>query len=170
MTTEVLLVGLATLAALVVAMGVWVAILHRRLTHALARYHQLTACTTSESLDELLAAHVAAGQAAAAEARRAMERCDELEAQLQSAFTRSAVVRFNPFDDTGGDQSFAIAVTNARGDGFVLSTLHARSGTRVYAKPVRNGTSRYQLSKEEEQALLEASIGAGLSATRPPGR
>jgi hypothetical protein len=160
MTTDLLLAGLGTLAALVLALAAWVAVLQRRLTRTLEHYRRLTDGVHGGRLDEVLDAHVAASQAAAAAARHAAERCDVLEAQLQAAFTRSAVVRFNPFDDTGSNQSFAIAVTNARGDGFVLSTLHGRSGTRIYAKPVRGGTSRYPLSREEEQALLEASISA----------
>ena len=44
------------------------------------------------------------------------------------------LVRFNPFDDTGGDQSFALALLNKKNDGVVLSSLHGRSGTRIYAK------------------------------------
>jgi hypothetical protein len=66
------------------------------------------------------------------------------------------VVRFNPFEDTGGNQSFAVALVDAHGDGFVLSSLHGRGGTRVYAKAVANGSSEAALSAEESQALRSA--------------
>ena len=52
------------------------------------------------------------------------------------AFQRVGLVRFNPFEDTGGNQSFALALLDAEGNGWVLSSLHARTGTRVYAKPI----------------------------------
>lgn len=158
MNTDLLLAAVAALAIAVGVLAVWVLALQRRLAQAVGHYRRLRHGVHGERLDELLDAHMAAAQSAAAEVRRAIERCDQLEARLRRALQHVAVVRFNPFDDTGGDQSFSVAVTNADGDGFVLSGLHGRSGSRVYAKPVRGGTSRYALSKEEEQALLEARL------------
>jgi len=67
---------------------------------------------------------------------------------------RTALVRFNPFDETGGDQSFALALLDKNGDGLVLSSLHTRDLTRVYGKPVRGGKpAEYDFSKEEKQAV-----------------
>ena len=59
-----------------------------------------------------------------------------LEATQRRSFQRVGLVRYNPFEETGGNQSFALALLDADGDGWVLSSLHARSGTRVYAKAV----------------------------------
>ena len=70
---------------------------------------------------------------------------------------RVAVKRFNPFGDTGSDQSFSLALLSEKGDGVVLSSLHGRSGTRVYAKPVRLAKQdSYELSVEEEDVIKEA--------------
>ena len=66
------------------------------------------------------------------------------------------LVRYNPFGDIGGDQSFAIALLDAYGSGLIISSLHSKEGTRVYAKPIEKGKSPYQLSDEEEQALEKA--------------
>ena len=67
------------------------------------------------------------------------------------------IVRYNPYNDTGGNQSFVIALLNARGDGIVLSSLHNRTGTRVYSKPVRAGEeAEFPLSDEEKQAIQHA--------------
>jgi hypothetical protein len=66
------------------------------------------------------------------------------------------VVRFNPFEDTGGNQSFAIALLDALGDGVVISSLHARGSTRIYAKSVRAGRADGAASAEEAQALRQA--------------
>ena len=57
------------------------------------------------------------------------------------AFQRVGLVRYNPFEETGGNQSFALALLDADGDGWVLSSLHARTGTRVYAKAIVGGRS-----------------------------
>lgn len=68
-----------------------------------------------------------------------------------------SLVRFNPFGDTGGDQSFTLAVLDAHDSGYVLTSIHGREGTRVYVKPIDFGTSKYQLSAEEQQAMAQAS-------------
>lgn len=67
-----------------------------------------------------------------------------------------ALLRFNPYGDTGGDQSFAIALLNGKQSGLVLTSLHARSGTRIFAKPVLEGKGTYELSKEEIEVLKKA--------------
>lgn len=65
--------------------------------------------------------------------------------------------RFNPYDDTGGNISFTICLLDDKGSGIVLTSLHARSGTRVFAKEVTFGkSSQYELSKEEESVIKKA--------------
>jgi len=66
------------------------------------------------------------------------------------------VVRFNPFKDMGGDQSFSIALLDSKNNGLVISSLYSREGNRVYTKPVKGGQSEYQLSGEEKEAILRA--------------
>jgi len=66
------------------------------------------------------------------------------------------VVRFNPFKEVGGDQSFSIAVLDAADNGFVITSLYSHEANRVYAKPIKNGASLYSLSKEEQEALSRA--------------
>jgi hypothetical protein len=68
------------------------------------------------------------------------------------------VVRYNPFRDLGGDQSFAIALLDGKNSGLAISSLHTREGTRVYAKPVMKGESKYSLTEEEKQAIKIAGL------------
>lgn len=63
------------------------------------------------------------------------------------------LVRFNPFRDAGGNQSFALAFLNGENTGIVLTGLHARETTRIYIKDVVKGTSRAELSKEEKEVI-----------------
>ncbi len=80
-----------------------------------------------------------------------------LESASRRAFSRVGLVRYNPFEETGGNQSFALALLDANGDGWVLSSLHARSGTRVYAKAISGGRSDAALSDEEAAAIRQAT-------------
>lgn len=67
------------------------------------------------------------------------------------------LLRFNPYNDTGGDQSFAATLLDKSGNGLVLTSLHARAGTRVFAKPVKGGKAlKYQFSQEEETVVRKA--------------
>ncbi|HZZ99044.1 MAG TPA: DUF4446 family protein, partial [Candidatus Saccharimonadia bacterium] len=56
---------------------------------------------------------------------------------MKTHLQNSALVRYNPFGDTGGNQSFALSLLDAEGNGFVVTSLHSREHTRVYAKEVR---------------------------------
>ena len=80
-----------------------------------------------------------------------------LEGAQRRAFQRVGLVRYNPFEETGGNQSFALALLDAAGDGWVLSSLHARSGTRVYAKAIKAGRGDGALSEEETAAIRQAT-------------
>lgn len=71
---------------------------------------------------------------------------------------RVALKRYNPYHDTGGDQSFSVALLDGQGNGVVLTSLHSRSGTRVFAKPVKEGKEdAFQLSEEESCVVKEAA-------------
>ncbi len=78
------------------------------------------------------------------------------EQRLKRAVQYVGIVRFNPFADSGSDQSFAIAVMDERKNGVVVSSLYGREVSRLYAKPLENGSSRYQLSEEEQKAIGKA--------------
>ena len=72
-------------------------------------------------------------------------------------FQKIGFVRFNPFDDAGGNISFSLALLNAKDEGVVISSLHGRDGTRVYAKSVIAGRSESQLTDEEMKAIKQAN-------------
>lgn len=99
---------------------------------------------------------------------------DELTARmavLESAgrhhYARQGLVRFSPFEDTGGNQSFALALLDESDDGLIISSLHSRTGTRIYAKAVSNGKADSTTSPEETQAIDQARNrrGGGAAAT-----
>ena len=74
----------------------------------------------------------------------------------QVFFKKMGFIRFNPFNEVGGDQSFSLALLNGNDDGIVISSLYSRQESRVYAKTVNKGESTYSLSKEEQKAISQA--------------
>ena len=83
-------------------------------------------------------------------------RIKDLENISERTFQKIGVIRFNPFNNLGGNQSFTIALLDKQNNGFVISSLFIKEGNRVYAKAVKNGKSEHPLSGEEEEALKRA--------------
>ena len=77
-------------------------------------------------------------------------------ARLSGCLRKVGIVRFNAFDDVGGEQSFALAILDSNKTGVVLSSLHGRQDARLYAKPIVDGQGDRPLSDEERGALDQA--------------
>ncbi|HEX6512758.1 MAG TPA: DUF4446 family protein [Chloroflexota bacterium] len=148
--------AVAALAAAVVAL-LWLLALQIRTSRMMGRYRQLVSGAKGANLEEIMTMHVGRINEHEHRLGQVDAGLDALDRVLQGAIQRVGLVRFNPFDEAGGDQSFAIALLDQHGNGLVLSSLHNRTETRVYAKPVEGGRSRYALSDEEQQALAEAN-------------
>jgi hypothetical protein len=146
----------------VVALAVWVGALQLSSARLRRRLRAVFGTSGEQGLDEVLDGIVK-------RLDRTGERLDALnklqqdvEDMLRRGTIRNVgVVRFNPFPDAGGDQSFAIALLDSEGTGVVISSLHARTDTRVFAKPVEGGRSRYPLSEEEQDAIRKAQAHRG---------
>jgi hypothetical protein len=80
----------------------------------------------------------------------------EMDVLLGQSVQHVGLVRYNPFQETGGDQSFALALLDKHGDGVVVSSLHSRTVTRFYAKPIKGGNATSSLSEEEVKAVQQA--------------
>lgn len=144
----------AVLAALALA-GVVVLLVRQQWLRA--QYRRFMTGATGANLESLLRDHVAQMGAIAEQLQAVDQLARRLEAEGRFAVQHLGVVRYNPFRDTGGDQSFAVALADAHGNGVVLSSLHARDVTRVYAKPLTNWVSGHTLTDEEKQAIAAAS-------------
>lgn len=120
------------------------------------RIESLTRGGDESSLEDVLGSHLDRVRQVVRDVEGLSARTTSVERDLIGAFSRVGLVRFNPFEDTGGNQSFALVLLDGNGDGFVVSSLHARAGTRLYAKAVSRGASDSALSAEEAEALRQA--------------
>jgi hypothetical protein len=147
---------LIVLAAALCGLLGWVIVLQIQLRRMTGQYAALMRGTDEVDLQSVLNHHVANVRQAVETVSTLEERTKVLERAQPRALQWVGSVRFNPFRHTGGAQSFALALVDDRGDGFVLSSLHARENTRVYAKPLREWTSEHMLTDEEKQAIEHA--------------
>jgi hypothetical protein len=117
------------------------------------RLEALTRNADGASLEEALTTHMRSVD-------EAVQRTDALEhalgvmqAQIPSCLQTVRVVRYDAFEDVGGEQSFAVALLDAQGDGVLLSSIYTRQDVRIYAKAVARGQASHTLSEEERKAL-----------------
>lgn len=154
---EIALVGWSLALTILLGVGiVWVLDLQGRLTRLESRVEGLSG--TGDDGDGTTVLGPLAGRLSRVNARteRLAGRAQGIERTLLHSVQGIGVVRYNAFEDTGGDQSFSLALIDGRGDGVVMSALYGRDATRVYAKPVENWRSSRSLAQEEEEALLRA--------------
>jgi len=140
----------------VVVLLLAVLLLLRRTRKTDSRLRGITRGAEGSSLEAVLDAHLDKVYDVSRELDELAARLAILEGAQRKAFQRVGLVRYNPFEETGGNQSFALALLDAAGDGWVLSSLHARSGTRVYAKAIKAGKADAALSEEETAAITRA--------------
>ncbi len=138
----------------------WLGIVTFFVIKMLSHYNRLTRGVTNTGLREVL-------ESLLQEKRSVDKRLKDVDETLRLVrregdyhIQRIGIVRFNPFSDTGGAQSFTIAVLDGANNGVVMTTLYARAGNRWYMKEILAGKGKgVELSKEEEAAIHKAGLG-----------
>ncbi len=111
----------------------------------------------AKDLEETLAECVKRIRAIDAKVEDADQFARETRVIADQAIQKYSVIRYNPFQDTGSNQSFSAAFLDSANNGVVLTSLYSREGARLYAKPIVKGESVYQLTSEEEEAIVQAT-------------
>lgn len=143
---------------LLIAAGVWFALLNIILAKTIADYRRLTRGADNLNLAKILDNLGRKLDLSDKRIHQLSQEVTSLERQYLSNFQKLQLLRFNPFEETGGDQSFVVAFLDGQNNGIVISSLHSRSGTRVYAKPVAGGKSTtHEFSNEEKEVVEKAA-------------
>jgi len=150
---------LLTTANVVLILGVfafWLVGLTLGLYLALRHYQRLVDGSEGKGLKDILDKILDKEEGGKEAQEKLEERIRDLEKDGTFHIQKVGLIRFNPFRETGGDQSFSLALLDANESGFVLTCLHTRERTRIYVKPVKKGQSEYQLSNEERKTISAA--------------
>jgi hypothetical protein len=138
--------------------------LSRRVRELSRRLDAVTRGSEGRSLEGVLDSHLQRVYNVARDVETIQARAKALDVRGRKAVQRVGLVRFNAFEDTASNQSFALALLDGDEDGLVLSSLHSRQATRVYAKSISAGRSDGPLSEEEAEAVkLARSNGAAVT-------
>lgn len=143
---------------ILVVCGVWLALLTFVLIRSINHYRKLTIGTFKADLKQILEGILSKQDINAKQISELSKGLEKIESKQKEFFQKYALIRYNPFEQTGGDQSFTVALLDSTNNGIVISSLHARASTRVYAKEVLNGkATKHQFSKEEKEVVEKAA-------------
>ncbi len=144
---EILLIGLV----------LFLFVRERRLT---AQLKVFFSGKNAQDLEQVLLDQLAQTKELDQEIQELFEISNRLRELCLKSLHKTNVVRFNPFKEVGGNQSFSIVLLDGKNSGVLISSLHTREGTRVYAKPVLSGgPDGFPFTEEEKKAIAQASTG-----------
>lgn len=131
----------------------------RRLTRALDAHDALLSGGSGKATDRIVALETSASDLGrqGAELER---RLGQLESSLAHKVPHIGFVRYNAFENTGSDLSYALALLTRDGDGVVISSIWSREETRTYGKAVTAFNSAQDASSEERAAIAKARASA----------
>ncbi len=132
----------------IIILGIWLALITFYVIRTLGQYRKAIKILKTQNTNQFLGTRDG----------DSWQQLKKIEAAQKESIQKYALVRFNPFEDTGGDQSFVVALLDGTNSGLVISSLHSRGGTRVYAKPVVGAkATTHQFSKEEKEVVEKAA-------------
>ncbi|MGB3827867.1 MAG: DUF4446 family protein [Ornithinimicrobium sp.] len=149
----------AIAAAAVAVLSLWLALRNQRRYAAISRRYAVLWGSGEADVSEVVAAQARALAVERARISSVEDSVAVIREGLEQGLQHVAVVRYDAFGDMGGRMSFSAAIIDDRGDGMVLSSIHARSESRTYAKGIVSGKSDVTLSPEERHALDAARSG-----------
>ena len=138
--------------------ALWLTILTALLTRMLLHYKNLTADVSKKDLISSLNHLISVSERNSKDLELLGEKLNREIAENKKHLQKIGFKRYNPFTDTGGDQSFTTALLDDSGDGIMISSLHSRENTRLYAKKVEDGKVAGQVLSSEEQEVIKQAL------------
>ncbi|GGG26835.1 DUF4446 family protein [Paenibacillus abyssi] len=135
---------------------VWLLMIGRRLSKMRKRYMQMMADTEVHNLEQVIVDLQHSHRQQEEQLALQTKELKIIAEALKKVKGNVGILRYNAFAEQGSDMSFSLAIVNEHQDGVIISGIHSREETYVYAKPLKQGESNYALSPEERKAITLA--------------
>lgn len=139
-----------------IVFGFWLFVLSVIVFSIFNKFRKLTREVKKGNLIRVLDKVIKAEAKNTKDLKKLTRNLNSLEEEVTLHVQKVGLIRFNPFDELGGDHSFSLALLDGVDTGIILTGLHTRERTRIYIKYIKKGKSEYELSNEEQEALLKA--------------
>ncbi|MDQ0061534.1 DUF4446 family protein [Paenibacillus harenae] len=146
----------AAVGLIVIILFIWIALLGSKLKRLRKQYTDVMGNTGITNFEDVIVQMKEGLNEQAQTIQRLQTQLSAVEQALSQQKGRVGALRYNAFAEKGSDLSFSIAIVNENNDGAVLSGIHSRENTYVYAKPIEKGESAYPLTPEERKAIQTA--------------
>ncbi len=161
--------GLSVIGAIVVSLAllIWNIILHLRVSRIRKNQQVFLSGKNGADLEKTIVEHAKNLKELDKDIQDLFGISNQIHNLAKKSIHKVGVVRFNPFKDLGGDQSFSVALLDGENTGVVISALHTREGNRIYSKPVEKGrAAKYPLTQEEQEAIRKADEKGSLAGKK----
>lgn len=122
------------------------------------RYKKMMKGNDNQDIETLITKHIEDIEKVKADNESLMNQYDEIKSKINKAVQKTAILRYKAFEDVGSDLSFSLALLDDENSGVIVTSIYGRNESTVYAKPIDNGISRYDMSEEEEEVLQRALL------------
>ena len=127
-----------------------------RTSKILRKYKRLMRGSNNKNLEAMLNQHMDRLENRFSSIRELELSIPSMNSRMSQCLQRVGIVRYNAFEQMGGNQSFSVALLDEKGNGIVLTGLYSRNSSAIFAKPIQSGLSTYDLSNEEKEAIDKA--------------
>ena len=140
--------------AMTIFLGLTCVICVSRYNRLNKRYEKfMSKLSQGEKIEDMLAGYIESVRVLGLKNDDLKDALDRLEANMKKCVQKVGLVRYNAYNDTGSDLSFTMALMDAEDNGVVVNGLYSRESSSIFAKPLVNGETKYNLSAEEIQAI-----------------
>lgn len=137
------------------AIFLWLVLISIFLFKTLSHYKNLTKDVSKKDLLSSLNHLIAKAEENASDISKVSDLLASVIEKDKKHLQKIGFLRYNPFVDTGGDQSFSLCLLDENGDGIVISSLHSRENTRLYSKMIHGSKAENQVFSKEEQEVIK---------------
>lgn len=136
---------------------IWLLVLTIITLQSMIHYRHLVGKIDKKDLKSILEKILRDSKIQGREIEETSKKLEKVEGEEKRHLQKIGFIRFNPFSETGGSQSFVLSLLDEQDSGLVISSLHSRDTTRFYAKKIKKGKGEdFELSKEEREAIKKA--------------
>lgn len=155
LTQEMILILLGVLAVAVVVLFILCIVLFVKINKQKKRYDFFMGANRrpTHNLETKIEEYFETSKEIESKYAKLLDMVTDMDKTDKSKIQKVGLIRYNPFDEMGGNLCFALALLDGNDNGVVLNGIHSRTGSFTYAKPIEMGVSTYMLSEEEIKAV-----------------
>lgn len=150
---ELVLIGVAIAAALFLILFIITIVNLVQISKLKKKYRKFMDGEDAQSLEKTISDHLSEINGLISSSNENEKNIAQLKNQIQFAFQKVGLVKYDAFQEMGGKLSFSLCLLNEKEDGFIINAMHSREGCYTYIKEIIAGNCVIILSDEEKEAL-----------------